>query len=122
MLHAHACIEGPLAGVWRAGMDDGGYRMRVRPRVEEILAGEGVEADRYRGFLKVHPWALYKALEAADRYGLPELIQAQRHLYLTNWRLVSGQGPAPALLEQLVIGLLSGRRAAGALDDRSPGL
>jgi DNA polymerase-3 subunit delta len=109
LLQAQACIEGPLAGVWRDGMDDRDYRFQVRPRVEALVAEGGEEAEPYLGLLKAHPWALFKALEAAGRYRKTELLAAQEVLYRTNWRLVSGGGPPAALLEQMVVTLLSGR-------------
>ena len=109
ILHAHACVEGPLANVWRRGMDERGYRSRVRPRVEAL-----VEQDREGtpAILRSHPWALFKSLEATDRYQRGELLEALESLYRTNRALVSGAGPAPALLEQLVVGILSRRVAA----------
>ena len=114
LLQAHACLEGPLSGTWRPGMDQRHYQMRVRPRVEELLADPGPEVQPYVRFLKVHPWALFKALESAGRYQRAELLAAQEGLYRTNWRLVSGGGPPAALLEHLVVGLLSGHRASSA--------
>ncbi len=110
LLQAHACLEGPLRGAWRPGMDQRQYQMRVRPRVEELLADPGPEVQPYVRFLKVHPWALFKALESAGRYQRAELLASQEDLYSTNWRLVSGGGPPAALLEHLVVGLLSGHR------------
>jgi DNA polymerase-3 subunit delta len=117
LLQARACIEGPLAGVWRDGMDDRDYRFKVRPRVEALLAEGGEDVEPYTGLLKAHPWALFKALEAAGRYRRAELLEAQEVLYRTNYRLVSGGGPAAALLEQMVVTLLSGKRPGGFLDE-----
>lgn len=109
VLHAHACIEGPLAGVWRRGMDQRGYQARVRPRVEAL-----VEADRegVDPILRSHPWALFKSLEATDRFGRDELLEALEELYRTNRALVSGGGPPAALLEHLLVRVLSRRAAA----------
>jgi len=107
MVHARACIDGPLSDVWRRGMDDRAYRSRVRPRVEALLAEAGDGREGWAGFLRSHPWALFKSLEAAERFRPQELIAGTELLYRTNWALVSGGGPPAALLEQLVIRLLS---------------
>jgi DNA polymerase III subunit delta len=109
LLLARACIEGPLASVWRPGLDESGYRNRIRPRVEELLSAED---DTWGSVLRVHPWALFKSLEATERYGRGELLRAHEGLYETNWRLVTGQGAPAALLEQLVHGLTTKRASS----------
>jgi DNA polymerase III delta subunit len=119
LLHAHALIAGPLSEVWRKGMDQRGYQARVRPRVEAILEEQGKDGEAWTGFLRSHPWALFKSLEASGRYEVPELLEGLEAVYRTNWSLVSGGGPAPALLDQLVVGLLSRRSQPGAA--RRPG-
>jgi DNA polymerase-3 subunit delta len=105
VLAARALVEGPLAGAWRPGMDFRAYQARVRPRVDAILAAGGGAGVAM--LLRAHPWALFKALEATDRYRRDELVAGLEALYRTNWELVRGGGPPAALLEQLVVSLLA---------------
>ncbi|MGD8376889.1 MAG: hypothetical protein PVF68_12165 [Acidobacteriota bacterium] len=107
LLHAHAVIRGPLSGAWRPGMDQRAYQARVRPRIEAILEEQGKDGEAWTAFLRSHPWALFKSLEAAGRYSVPELLEALEAVYDTNRDLVGGGGPPAARLEQLVIRVLS---------------
>ena len=94
-------------------MDDRAYRARVRPRVEEIVAAAGEDGEPWVAFLRSHPWALFKSLEAAGRYRRDELLHALQDVYDTNWNLVSGGGTPAALLERLVLGLIGRSRRQG---------
>lgn len=109
---AQAVIAGPLREVWRPGTDDGAYRARVRPRIEALLASAG-EAP-WAAFLRIHPFALFKALEAAGRYRREEVLRALEAAYDANWAMVSGGGDPAATLEQLVVRLVARPEPRGA--------
>lgn len=107
LVQARALIEGPLSGVWREGMDQRGYQARVRPRIDAILKESGDGGEAWTSFLRSHPWALFKSLEGADRFRRDELVRGLEAVYQANWDLVSGGGAPPAILEHLVVALLS---------------
>jgi DNA polymerase-3 subunit delta len=104
---AQALLAGPLREAWRGGADDRAYRERVRPRIDALLAAHGDEA--WAAFLKGHPYALFKSLEAAGRYRPEEVAAALEATYDANWALVSGGGDPAATLEHLVARVVSPR-------------
>jgi len=104
---AQALLAGPLREAWRGGADDRAYRERVRPRIDALLAAHGDEP--WASFLKGHPYALFKSLEAAGRYRPEEVATALEAAYEANWALVSGGGEPAATLEQLVARVVSPR-------------
>jgi DNA polymerase III subunit delta len=112
LLAARDCLDGPLAGKWRAGISYATFQSHLLP-----LLGELGEA----AFGKMHPFRIYKYIGDAARIPSARLRRALIELAELDNKFKSSRGDPAMLLETFVLDLCRPRRTAtGAQAARAP--
>ncbi|HVN87727.1 MAG TPA: DNA polymerase III subunit delta [Candidatus Binatia bacterium] len=96
LLSARDCLDGPLAGKWRAGISYATFQGRLQP-----LLGELGEA----AFGKMHPFRIYKYLGDAARMPAAKLRAALVGLAELDAKFKTSRGNPAVLLETYVLDL-----------------
>jgi DNA polymerase-3 subunit delta len=109
LLLARECLDGPLQGKWRGGMPFNAFQSRLLPLVDD---------DSKAAFGTVHPFALYRRFQDAERVDARVLREALVRLSELDIRLKSSRSDPFMLLEAFVIDWCA-RRARAPVPPRT---